>query len=140
MKTCVKCNTERPYDNFSKDKNRKDGLYVYCKICMRVWSREYRLRKPRRSKHSEIKYKYGITIEEYNEKLERQGNGCAICKDEKPGGGHNNLYVDHNHKTGKVRGLLCRSCNLMIGHAKDDTQLLATAINYLVDWGQPSLR
>ena len=134
MKTCVKCNTPRLHDDFSKDKNRKDGLYVYCKICMRTWSREYRLRKPREAKHSEIKYKYGITIDQYNKKLFEQGNCCAICGTDKPGGGHENLYVDHDHNTGKVRGLLCRNCNLMLGHAFDKIEILESGISYINRW------
>jgi hypothetical protein len=101
---------------------------------MRSWSREFRLRKPRSSQNSTIKYKYGITIEQYNQKLIDQSNCCAICGTDKPGGGHNNLYVDHNHSTGKVRGLLCRNCNLMLGHAFDKVELLEEAIKYLNRW------
>ena len=136
MKLCVRCKTERPHADFSKDKNRKDGLYVYCKMCMRLWSREFRLKKPNSAKHSEIKYKYGLTLEEYNLKLVDQGNCCAICGTDVPGGGHENLYVDHNHDTGKVRGLLCRNCNLMIGHAKDNKDILESAIKYLTRWDE----
>ena len=101
---------------------------------MRVWSREFRLKKPRSAKHSEIKYKYGLTLKEYNLKLIDQGNCCAICGTDVPGGGHKNLYVDHNHNTGKVRGLLCRNCNLMIGYAKDNNDILEAAIKYLGRW------
>ncbi len=138
MKLCVRCNTERPFTDFSKDKNRKDGYYVYCKICMRVWSREFRLKNPRSSKHSEIKYKYGISLEEYNLKLISQGNCCAICGTDKPGGGHENLYVDHDHNTGKVRGLLCRSCNLMLGYAFDKIDTLESGIAYIKRWENES--
>ena len=139
-KTCTGCNKTQPINNFYKDKNRKDGHYVRCRNCQAQYSKQYRARFPDRSTDASIKYKYGITLDQYKEKLNDQGNACAICQTKIPGGKKDSFFIDHDHETGKVRGLLCRSCNLMIGHAKDDTQLLATAIGYLVHWGQPSPR
>ncbi len=69
--------------------------------------------------------KYGITIEDYNEMVEKQGGKCLIC------GKEFKLVVDHNHKTGCVRGLLCPNCNFGIGFLQDDVELLQKAINYL---------
>lgn len=73
--------------------------------------------------------RYGITLEEYKQILEAQDNGCCLCgrRDTKP------LHVDHDHKTGKVRGLLCSSCNMGLGLFGDDSNLLQKAINYLKD-------
>ena len=68
---------------------------------------------------------YNISIEEYKLLLERQNNACAICK--KP----SRLEVDHSHVTGKVRGLLCRSCNLLLGNAQDNIATLQAAVSYL---------
>lgn len=73
---------------------------------------------------------YGITLEEYNTLLEKQKGCCAICKR------HQSffkkaLHVDHNHFNNKIRGLLCYSCNTLIGHAKEDIQILKTSIKYL---------
>jgi hypothetical protein len=73
---------------------------------------------------------YGITTEEYDLILESQGGVCAICGQvqnpiERP------FAIDHNHTTGKVRGLLCNNCNLILGHARDNTYILENAIHYL---------
>jgi hypothetical protein len=74
---------------------------------------------------------YGIDIEEYTKLLEKQDFKCAICGSR--GSDIKSLAVDHDHATGKVRGLLCDSCNLGIGKFKDSTELLTSAINYLKD-------
>lgn len=69
-----------------------------------------------------------------------QNNKCAICSEDIPidyqsrTGGR--FVIDHNHKTGKVRGILCNSCNIALGHFKDNTGLLYTAIKYLRNEGQ----
>lgn len=73
---------------------------------------------------------YGITIEQYDEMLRAQNNSCAICKTDTPGG-RGRWAVDHCHSTGRVRGLLCASCNLGLGHFKDNQAFLAEAISYL---------
>lgn len=75
--------------------------------------------------------KYGITIEEYNSLLEKQNGKCAICGAAIGDNSGNRLYVDHNHKTGKVRGLLCSACNFGIGKFKDSPELLKKAAIYL---------
>ena len=83
--------------------------------------RDYSLRK-----------NYGIDTQEYNRILEKQGGLCAICSTDQPGGRKNKYFaVDHCHRTGKVRGLLCMSCNIMLGQADDNTTTLQNAINYL---------
>ena len=76
-----------------------------------------------------LKRHYGITQEEYDAMLIKQAGGCAICG--KPPLDVKFLSVDHNHQTGKVRGLLCRKCNLAIGILQDDPSLLRRAVNYL---------
>ena len=74
-------------------------------------------------------YVYGLTYEEYEKLLEEQNNTCKICK----GVSHNgkSLCVDHDHISGKVRGLLCDKCNRGLGCYNDDISLLLEAINYL---------
>ena len=76
--------------------------------------------------------KYGLSKDEYTEMLEKQDHKCKICntplKDLKA-----RLHVDHNHLTGKVRGLLCRACNHGVGNFKDDVFLLQRAINYILE-------
>jgi len=75
-------------------------------------------------------YEYGITLEHYNNMLEQQQNRCAICP-EVQSDDFNALSVDHDHKTGQIRGLLCNSCNRGLGFFRDDIALLKKAIEYL---------
>jgi hypothetical protein len=74
-----------------------------------------------------LKTKYGLTPEQYDQMLESQGGGCAICG--KPPG-DTALHVDHCHETGRVRGLLCFSCNAGLGQFKHDPDLLYSAMTY----------
>jgi hypothetical protein len=74
---------------------------------------------------------YGITSVEYNRMLTSQNGVCACCYTSSPGGQHNVFNVDHCHKTGKIRGLLCYSCNVGIGHLGDNFQSVSNAITYL---------
>lgn len=77
-----------------------------------------------------LKRQYNLSIEEYNTKLKEQGHKCFLCgKDELDLKGK--LHVDHDHITGKVRGLLCINCNTGLGHFKDNIELLSKAIGYL---------
>src|SRR6266508_7031334 len=68
-----------------------------------------------------------LSVAEYDALLESQGGGCAICGDVPKG----RLVVDHEHETGRVRGLLCSACNVALGFFKDDPRRLASAANYL---------
>jgi hypothetical protein len=74
-----------------------------------------------------------MTLAEYKEMYDAQGGVCLICKGKQSGRGakNNTLSVDHNHKTGKVRGLLCTNCNTGIGNLRDSVDLLKKAIQYL---------
>jgi hypothetical protein len=79
-------------------------------------------------KRADLKRKYGITPEEKAAMVLSQG-GCGICKTDAPG--PSDWHVDHCHNTGRVRGILCNRCNLMLGHARDNTTTLSAAIDYL---------
>lgn len=70
---------------------------------------------------------YNLTLDEYNLLIQEQQNKCAICRKESS----KTLHIDHNHITGKVRGLLCNNCNRALGYLKDDAQILKSAIEYL---------
>jgi 5-methylcytosine-specific restriction endonuclease McrA len=74
---------------------------------------------------------YGLTQEQVDAQFERQGCACAICGTTEPRGRHNVFHVDHNHKTGEFRGLLCDSCNRGIGYLKDNPELLQKAAAYV---------
>lgn len=82
------------------------------------------------TRYSWLKTKYNITVNDYNKLFEKQEGKCAIC------GAHQinfkkALAVDHDHETGKIRGLICFNCNIMLGQAKDNINILKNAINYL---------
>jgi hypothetical protein len=82
----------------------------------------------RSTRKSHLKAKYGLTPEDYDRLLEDQGGGCAIGG--KPPDG-TALHVDHCHETGRVRGLLCFSCNAGLGQFKHDPDLLEEALVYV---------
>lgn len=76
--------------------------------------------------------KFGITEAEYRERLAQQGGRCAICGSDDPRSKRTRLFcVDHDHSTGKVRGLLCVSCNAMLGAINDSVERLQAGIEYL---------
>ena len=81
-----------------------------------------------------LRYKYGLTKEQYDRMLAGQDGGCAICKrpeTAKIKGKVMDMAVDHCHKTGKVRGLLCSTCNTALGSFRDDPEIIRKAIEYL---------
>jgi hypothetical protein len=86
-------------------------------------------RKSANDRRYHLKRKYGITPEQYDEMLEAQGGGCAICH--RPPRDDISLHVDHDHETGAVRGLLCFRCNNSLGDLNDDAGLLQSAASYL---------
>lgn len=79
--------------------------------------------------------KYGIDLEQYNIMLEEQDGVCAICGNPETAisrwGTPLSLAVDHCHETGRVRGLLCRNCNVTLGRAGDNVELLRSMADYL---------
>jgi hypothetical protein len=113
------CMQFKPISEFSKRAASSDGLNRYCKECM---SRYYRSQSPSRSKRKKggasssreasyrrhLKRKYNMTPEEFEALSVAQGGKCAICSRE------GKLVVDHDHESGKVRGLLCKNCNYTV--------------------------
>ncbi len=96
--------------------------------------KDYQKRHPDRvakcQRNGYLKRTFGITLEQYHRLLAAQGNCCAICKVEAKQC-KRILSVDHCHKTGGIRGLLCGNCNHVLGFARDSTEILASAIGYL---------
>ena len=80
-----------------------------------------------------LRRRFGITLGEYGDKLERQGGACAICGRR---AGKRALAVDHDHATGNVRGILCHYCNTALGKANDDPALLRKMAEYLEKHGK----
>lgn len=76
-------------------------------------------------------HRHGITLLQYEAMQEAQAGKCAICGNGEPHSRKSRLNIDHDHETGKVRGLLCSKCNSAIGLLSDDVEVLASAIRYL---------
>lgn len=145
LKTCPKCQIEKPLSEYHKSKSTVTGLQVYCKPCMSERHGEWRrnnLKKmaedqkrrrqadPERFKDYGRKQMYGMGPGAYDAMLAQQGGKCAICRSEK-GGGRGGFHVDHCHDLGHVRGLLCHGCNVSLGHFQHDIAVLEAAIQYL---------
>lgn len=144
FKVCVNCDLEKPEADFPTDPQRPARLYSYCKRCkaerMRAANKRYRERHPHRARRRDrawhLAKRYGITVAAYEELLRSQGGCCAICGTLEPvpvrgvSSGFS-LAVDHDHKTGAIRGLLCSPCNLGIGSLADDPERLRRAVRYL---------
>lgn len=75
-----------------------------------------------------------MTREQFDSLVLLQGGKCAICRADKPSG-RGEWHVDHDHETGKIRGLLCHRCNVGLGHFADNVQILTDAVLYLTGTG-----
>ena len=138
---CKVCGEILPLSSkhFHKKKDGKHGYRWTCKECRKNNYQENKEEISKKAKefyrnnkhikrNNDLKTKFGITLDQYNKMLENQNDICAIC------GGNNDyisLAVDHNHETGKIRGLLCGSCNGMLGLAKDNLLILIKGVKYL---------
>lgn len=137
MRVCTGCKVEKPDRDFWRDKRRKSGRMAQCKQCRKAKFDQYRdrsdynktryWRDPQGERERHLIKKYGITQADYEQMFHEQGGKCAVCR--KPQ--ERAFDVDHCHSTGKVRGLLCTSCNRMIGHAGDSPANLLAAAAYL---------
>lgn len=130
MKKCRKCGEVKELKFFSRSKETSDGHGRWCKSCNSLYSRDYR--QSHESRREEwLKSRYGISAEDYEKILIAQQEGCWICGAKDPGHKKKNFCVDHNHVTGKIRGLLCYPCNCALGLFQDRVDRLQQAIQYL---------
>lgn len=128
MKRCPRCGETKTRNEFCRNRSARDGLACYCRPCHRAQGTESRTRLYGGSRHYKLKQKYGIGAAEVASLVESQGGRCAVCK-------HNPaVQVDHDHKTGRVRGILCDGCNGGIGAFGEDLELLERAAQYLERW------
>ena len=86
---------------------------------------------PKKSRAYHIAKKYGMTEEDYTKKFNSQGRVCAICSKEHVCG-EKAFHIDHDHRTGAVRGILCTSCNVALGLVQDSTNILISMATYLM--------
>jgi Autographiviridae endonuclease VII len=144
VKRCTACRIEKPLNEFYPVKKRKGAPMSECKPCTLERNRRWRVenkeqlqaantaryhanRDAVRAYH--LKRHYGISREEYEVMQRNQDYRCAICEGVQPK--LFDLSVDHDHETGRVRGLLCNQCNRSLGLLKDDPKLLRKAASYL---------
>jgi hypothetical protein len=142
MKTCHKCGRDKTEDEFQK-RTDTGKLRNDCRECRSADNlRRYHTKTSTREATARASYKYvlkkryGITLDQYCAIHEAQRGRCAICGTESCATGKR-LAVDHCHKTGKIRGLLCQACNTAIGKLKDDPDLIRRAASYVetnADW------
>lgn len=123
-KKCCRCKEKKVYTEFHKHKERPDGLSRQCKSCSADYYKQNRGKILPKTQAYDLKRKYGITVEAALE-LCKSGRCDACGVEAKP------LYIDHCHTTKKIRGALCLSCNIALGHVKDDRNRLQALIAYL---------
>lgn len=113
---CKRCGKEGDYYPSNK---------AACKACLYQaqlnWKRSHR----NQNRSYKLRARYGIDLDQYERLVVQQDSRCAICL------GYASLVVDHDHKTGKIRGLLCRTCNQGLGLFKEDAQALRNAASYM---------
>lgn len=129
MNKCTRCG--KPVAKFQKKSRRCQSCRteIHKEYCRRVGYHKKlysRIKDKERERH--LVKKYGVNAARYSEMLANQRGACAICQ-KAP---RRKLHVDHDHKTGAVRGLLCRGCNHMLGVAADDPKILLRAVRYIV--------
>lgn len=161
MKRCRICDESKPLSDFYRMDGMRDGHRNECKACnlaqqheryladperakarVKQWQRDNadrvnaywreRRQEPevkRRERDAYLKRKFGISVDEYDAMLAEQGGVCAVCS-RLPTPGIS-LHVDHDHETGRIRGLLCFRCNNALGDLEDDPGLLRAAARYL---------
>lgn len=122
-KACTVCGVIKPLSDYPANSTKPDGCGEQCKPCKAA---------------RQVASRYGLTVAEYRDMSASQGDVCAICG--KPEVSRyrekvRELAVDHDHESGKIRGLLCNFCNRMLGLARDDIGILIAAAEYLETHG-----
>lgn len=129
---CSTCKDWKQLEDFPTRERSRKGYRTNCKECRNGYLKEWREKHPFENSFWYRETKLGFTKKDFERVALSQNNVCAICKEapkyEYRG---DSFHVDHDHITGKVRGLLCSHCNRMLGCAKDNKEILANAITYL---------
>jgi|SRR5580658_330414 hypothetical protein len=132
---CTLCLTAKHVSNFCADRTRVKLLNSWCRKCVSERSLEARKTNPEKERDNNflksLRLRNRITIAQYNSLLSQQNGGCAICGAVSGRVGKVRLYVDHDHESGTIRGLLCQKCNSGLGLFQDSANLVRTAAAYL---------
>jgi len=121
MKQCTKCNEVKSFSEFYRAGKNKPGYVPWCKVCMHAYQRATRKpRDPQEQKSRHLRRTFNLPVEEYSAMFASQNGLCASCgnpetKIDHRSGTVKELAVDHDHATGKIRALLCNSCNVALG-------------------------
>jgi Recombination endonuclease VII len=132
VKICTQCDLKKPVTEFARHSGTKDGRRPDCRSCHAKYHRRRRTDE-RVRRNDDYKTWYRITLDDYERMVAEQDGKCAICRCEPNHANkrHKRLVVDHDHETGRVRGLLCNKCNRALGIFKDSVAVLEKAISYL---------
>jgi hypothetical protein len=132
---CRTCNESKPVSNYHHIRSKLGRMHPrrHCKPCFGNKGKAWRDGKKRvingvERSYMTIRQKYGITLDDYISMFESQEGVCAICKELEYG---KLLVVDHDHSSGRVRGLICYRCNNGLGSVKDSIETLVSMIDYL---------
>lgn len=137
LPTCRQCKTSKPLTDFYADTYSPKFLRQPCKECHRANRRKSYADGPgsEQALGYLLKKKYGLSLEQYNQMLTAQGNRCAVCRQpetvKSSYGKPQRLSVDHDHATGKVRGLLCLRCNKLAGIVENNYNVIPLAKEYI---------
>jgi len=128
-KFCLDCREKGPLCD--KHKIRKKAVASrkgswYCTACDNETQKARYANNQATIREKRNAARYGLTVEQYRELIKKTNGKCSVCGDK-----HSGMHVDHEHRSGKVRGLLCKHCNLAIGHAKDSPARLRALASYL---------
>src|SRR2546423_9654877 len=125
-KHCHGCGLIKPLDAFCNNRRSGDGKAFYCKTCHNARSRETLERLYGGSRHYHLMRRYGIGDADVAAMIDAQDGKCLICVD-----ALTKAHVDHDHVTGKVRGVLCFNCNAGLGKFGDNVEIVERALAYL---------
>lgn len=138
-KTCNECKNKQAWERIKNNPEKHEKFLNKRKIwrdsnseIIKHKQRKWYHYNNEKVKNSYIKSVYGLTLEEYYNKIEEQNNRCAICGREFKNS--KDTYIDHNHTTGEIRGLLCSKCNPAIGLLSENQRILYNAIVYLSNY------
>jgi len=127
-KVCVKCFKIKSLEDFSFNKTYRKKVFSRCKVCERV--RAIARYSSEKNRFNHLNNKYGLSPEKYEALLDSQNGFCAICGSPEGYEGVG-LYIDHDHSTGEVHGLLCVNCNSGLGMLGDNLEGVEAAAAYL---------
>lgn len=130
LKDCCGCGERKRIDEFWRNSSRTDGLHIWCKVCESAGQRKRRERDPSYYSRLSRRSRYGLADGQFESMLERQGGCCAACGDELVD--ERKSHLDHDHVTGRPRGVLCIHCNWALGHLRDDADRIGKLLAYLL--------